>query len=256
MLYQNTGNHRVPNSGTPRTQTNRKSQPVYHFSLLLPPTSPTKIPKTRTIMMENIDEQNIEQEQNPVAMFPAGNQPPKPLVVTPKEIKMNTLTPFTGDRAKLDNFLMEVEMYMWMNSSVYDTNEKKILFALSFMKDGMAGPWKQSFWNSIDFDNAQHLGSWKDFKRALRESFSLADKVGDALTKMMTEVMGTRTADEYIKDFKIWAVKSGITENIPLIEWFSHGLNTRLRDKILNLKNIPDSFNGWFIKVSKLDNQY
>ena len=157
-------------------------------------------------MMENIDKQNLIADQNPMAMFSTGNQPPEPLAVTPKEIKMNTPTLFTGDRAKLDDFLMEVEMYMWMNSSVYDTHEKKILFMLSFMKGGMAGPWKQSFWNSIDFDNAEHLGFWKDFKRALRESFSLADKVGDALTKMMTEVMGTRTTDEYIKDFKIWAV--------------------------------------------------
>ena len=73
---------------------------------------------------------------------------------------------------------------------------------------------------------------------------------------MMTEVMETRTADEYIEDFKIWAMKSRITENVPLIEWFSHGLNTRLRDKILNFKNISDSLNEWFIKASKLDNQY
>ena len=110
------------------------------ISLLLPPASPTEIPETRTIMMENIDKQNLEQEQNPVAMFPTGNQPPKPPVVTLKEIKMNTLTPFTGDRAKLDDFLMEVKMYMWMNSGVYDMHEKKILFVLSFMKDGTAGP--------------------------------------------------------------------------------------------------------------------
>ena len=132
------------------------------ISLLQPPFTPTKIPKeTRTIYMENID------KQNPMTMFPTGNQPPEPLAVISKEIKMNTPTPFTGDKAKLNNFLMEVKMYMWMNSSVYDMHEKKILFMLSFMKDGTAGPWKQSFWNSIDFDNAQDLGSWRDFKRAL-----------------------------------------------------------------------------------------
>ena len=109
--------------------------------------------------MENINEQNLKQEQNPMARFSTGNQPPEPPVIVLKEIKMNTLTPFTGDRMKLDDFLMEVKMYMQMNSSVYDTHKKKNLFALSFMKDGMAGPWKQSFWNSIDFDNAQDLGS-------------------------------------------------------------------------------------------------
>ena len=53
----------------------------------------------------------------------------------PKEIKINTLTPFSEERKKLNNFLLEVEMYQMMNNRVYDTNRKKIIFALSFMKD-------------------------------------------------------------------------------------------------------------------------
>ena len=52
-----------------------------------------------------------------------------------KEIKMNPPTPFTGERKKLDNFLLEIEIYLKMNDSVYDTDEKKIMFALSYMKE-------------------------------------------------------------------------------------------------------------------------
>ena len=55
-----------------------------------------------------------------------------------KEIKMNTLTPFSGEQKKLDNFLLKVEMYQMMNDRVYNTDRKKIIFALSFMKDGVA----------------------------------------------------------------------------------------------------------------------
>ena len=63
-----------------------------------------------------------------------------------KEIKMNTLTPFTGKREKLEEFLIELKMYLAMNAELYNTDQWKIIFALSFMKEGMAGSWKQSFW--------------------------------------------------------------------------------------------------------------
>jgi len=62
-----------------------------------------------------------------------------------KEIKMNTPTLFSGEQKKLNNFLLEVEMYQMMNSKVYDTDQKKIIFALSFMKEGVAKMWKQSW---------------------------------------------------------------------------------------------------------------
>ena len=80
----------------------------------------------------------------------------------PKEIKMNTLTFFSGEQKKLDNFLLEVEMYQMMNK-IYDTDWKKIIFALSFMKDGVAEMWKQSWWKQHTADNAI-FGIWKEFK--------------------------------------------------------------------------------------------
>jgi len=70
------------------------------------------------------------------------------------------------------------------------------------MKDGTAGSWKQSFWTQARENN--NLGTWDEFKRALRESFSAPDREGDAVTKMETETMSGQTADEYIKRFKIY----------------------------------------------------
>ena len=63
-----------------------------------------------------------------------------------KEIKMNTPTPFTGKREKLEEFLIELEMYLAMNADIYNTDQRRIIFALSFMKEGTAGSWKQSYW--------------------------------------------------------------------------------------------------------------
>ena len=142
-------------------------------------------------------------------------------------------TPFTGDRKKLEEFLIETDMYLTMNEDTYNNESWQIIFALSFMKDGTAGSWKQSFWTQARENN--NLGTWDEFKRALRESFSAPDKEGDAVTKMETETMSGQTADEYIEWFKIYAAESKVTQDRPLVEWFIKGLNTPLLDRILNL---------------------
>ena len=35
---------------------------------------------------------------------------------------------------------MEVEMYIQINNEIYDTDKKKIIFALSYMKEGTTAP--------------------------------------------------------------------------------------------------------------------
>ena len=63
-----------------------------------------------------------------------------------KEIKLGSSTPYDGDQDLLNDFLIEVEMYIQINDEIYDTDKKKIIFALSYMKEGTATPWKQNVW--------------------------------------------------------------------------------------------------------------
>ena len=93
---------------------------------------------------------------------PPPQQPPSVSMPSFKEIKMSTPTPFMGDRMKFNNFLMKVEMYLKINKEIYNTDMKKIIFTLSYMKEGTAGLWKQSYWsNAIAMNNME---SWNLFK--------------------------------------------------------------------------------------------
>ena len=56
-----------------------------------------------------------------------------------REIKIRIPTDFTRDHTKTSKFLSEVSLYLKVNSAIYDTDEKKIVFALSFMNGGTAG---------------------------------------------------------------------------------------------------------------------
>jgi len=54
----------------------------------------------------------------------------------PCDIKMVA----TSDRKKLEEFLIETDMYLTMNEDTYNNDNRQIIFTLSFMKDGTAGP--------------------------------------------------------------------------------------------------------------------
>jgi len=107
--------------------------------------------------------EHVEPEQALPPPAPPAN--PVPLITvntTQKEVKMNTPTSFTGDRKKLEEFLIETDMYLTMNEDTYNNDNWQIIFTLSFMKDGTAGSWKQSFWTQARESN--NLGTWDQFK--------------------------------------------------------------------------------------------
>ena len=76
--------------------------------------------------------------------------------------------PFTGDPEKTRMFLQDVELYIRINSALYDTDEKKIIFALSFMKGGTAVGWSKSYINAALA--ASNFGTWDNFKKEVEKA--------------------------------------------------------------------------------------
>ena len=62
-----------------------------------------------------------------------------------REKNINKPTPFTGDRKKVETFIQECKMYLWINRYIYEDDEDKIAFVLSFMNEKEALCWKQTF---------------------------------------------------------------------------------------------------------------
>jgi hypothetical protein len=62
------------------------------------------------------------------------------------ELKLHQPSEFTGKKDDLKYFLQKVRMYLLVNKKNYDDDEKKILYALSFFKEGTeAGSWSREF---------------------------------------------------------------------------------------------------------------
>ena len=59
----------------------------------------------------------------------------------PKPPKIAVPTPFSGSQDNLDRFKAECWVYLAMRHAEFPDNRSKILFVLSYMKGGTAGPW-------------------------------------------------------------------------------------------------------------------
>jgi hypothetical protein len=106
------------------------------------------------------------------------------MTTTAKEVKLRAPTDFHRARELTTKFLQEVEMYMRANAEIYNTEEKKVLFALSFMNGGVAGSWKQG--KTAVYLNTGNFGTFDEFKQAVKTAFTPIDDEGVAKTELRT----------------------------------------------------------------------
>ncbi|EPQ49712.1 hypothetical protein GLOTRDRAFT_16209, partial [Gloeophyllum trabeum ATCC 11539] len=156
---------------------------------------------------------------------------------------------FNGDRKKTRTFYLATQLYMMANKHIYDTDEKKITFFISFLKEGTAGPWAEAEMTKA-FTNDQGFGTWEAFTTRFLNAFTEADTAGDARAKLRV-LRQTATADEYIAEFRMLTARCGITEDVSLIEYFQEGLQNKLVEKVYGMEHMPKTIDEWYEATSR-----
>jgi hypothetical protein len=151
-------------------------------------------------------------------------------------------------------FLQEVKMYMRTNAEIYNTEEKKVLFALSFMNGGVAGSWKQG--KTAAYLKAGNFGTFDEFKQAVQTAFTPIDDKGVAKTELHTLQQGDKRIEKYIAQFMIIAAHTGLTEDSVLIEYFINGLHPKLMEHVYTMEKPPTTLEGWMRAASLFDGNW
>ena len=72
----------------------------------------------------------------------------------------------------MSSFLQDVDLYFIMNSHIYNTDDKKIIFILLFLTDGATWTWKELFLiEKAKKDGGYNLGTATTFTTALKDAF-------------------------------------------------------------------------------------
>ena len=136
-----------------------------------------------------------------------------------QEIKLGKIKKFDGNA---DEFLGMLLATFEMNGYIYDTDCKKIIFALTNMEGGTAGPWRQI--KLLGYFNRTNTGfpSWKDFQELMRTTFIAVDVHNVAQLSM--EHLRQKTDEMVAQDntkFRILASKTGIMDQEVLINYYA-----------------------------------
>jgi hypothetical protein len=166
---------------------------------------------------------------------------------------MNKLTPFTGDRTKIRQFFQDCLGYLDMNQSIYNTNQLKIGFILSYMNDGEAANRKEYYLNTLEDPNTgmPNFPTLITFLADVRKAFRAIDRVQDAVNRLETLRQGKKTAEELNTEFLQIVGQAGMDRKTPsdhlyLIGYYRKTLEPRLSPESYSATMYPRQLmDGW-----------
>ena len=161
---------------------------------------------------------------------------------TLKEVKFGIPKPFSGKRGDLKKFLRTCRMYLQTNSEMYNTDERKIVFVLSFMTENDTANWKDQWLDELEEESTQmkssklNFGTYDDFLELLKKDFAEYDAPGDALDEMKSLRYDPKTSiDDHISRFKGLMTRTGMKESLSIIDMFRETLLVNLQRKVMLL---------------------
>ena len=97
-------------------------------------TAPVDSEPDEKIVDNTTEQRNTEPELEINMVQPDTVMQPPTTQLKPIKLKINPLKPFSGKRDEFDKFLQDVTLYLELNDEIYNSNKKKIVYALSFSK--------------------------------------------------------------------------------------------------------------------------
>jgi hypothetical protein len=171
--------------------------------------------------------------------------------------KLNMPKPFTGKRQDYKKFMQDVLLYIRINHKIYETDEDKIIFTLSFFNDSDAATWKEQWVEEKFKQDPVNFGNWNDFANALNTAFLPYDAPGDALDEMKNMKLGDGSIENHVSNFKMAVTRSGLDkDSSAVVDYFRDSLTIPLQKRIMTLENPPTTLDKWCEWAMKMDNNY
>ena len=180
----------------------------------------------------------------------------------PDEIKLSPPKYFEGNKAKLLTFERQLAIYFAghpkkFGDDVCNTDQNKILFALSYMRGGRAEQWANAFIDEAITTNS--WGTWDQFRSRLERSFRDANEALSAQHRLQTTKQGSRPVEDYFIAFDADVRLAGYDEKTHagvLISYLEQNLAPPLVDRIYTINPLPTTYQEWKRKAISLDQLY
>lgn len=160
---------------------------------------------------------------------------------------------FTGKN--YNSWMMKVDLYICANKRDLPDDERKILFALSFMTEGMPEQWARNFVDWVIKEKEENFGTWADFKKKLGASFEDKAKAKNACAALHILKQGSWTANEFFLQFELLRHEAGIKDEGELINLLETGAVDKgiIRQIYSTNTELPNDYEDWKKKTILID---
>ena len=190
-----------------------------------------------------------------------GSKAAKSEIVTTKSLKLATPTVFTGDRKKLDTFLLQLNLYFKFNQSSFATNADRVQYAAYYLQ-GEAEEWFRPYLQEYtdsedDLSQAEEstrrmFASFTRFKSEIRMMFGDIDRERTAERDLL-KLRQTKSTADYTAHFTRLSAATN-WEDAALTATFYAGLKDGVKDEITRGER-PDNLRAMTIMAIRIDNR-
>ena len=157
-----------------------------------------------------------------------------------------TLREYKGGKDYQD-FKRECLLYILANKRAFPSYKKKILFVLSYLKEGTAAAWAENWvaQHTDNDDNIYCLDTFQDFMNQLGKSFEDPSKKETAIQKLRQLKQGSKSADVFFQQFEILKTKAGLKDKVydtVLIDLLQYLLNTEVLRQLIHIYPVPTTY--------------
>jgi Retrotransposon gag protein len=152
--------------------------------------------------------------------------------------------------------MQDVFVYLKVNRLIYDNDEKKISFILSYLADGDAAVWKQQFIQTKIKESVEaktdepSWGNYKEFVEALKKMFQPYNELAEALEDMKKLRLGDGSITEHNLKFQLLVSQTGMEDSPVLMDLYREMLPWGLQSPIIQSEHPPKTLEEWYTKAT------
>jgi hypothetical protein len=136
-----------------------------------------------------------------------------PAPATSRPLKLPLPDLFEGDVIKTLVWLQNIDQYFKGRGGEFQTDEHKIIFALSLVKDKtLAGEWKYQMLAKEKRDGKAVWDAYAAFTAAVEAQFKDHNSENSATLALQKIQQGRRNVDVYVAEFKSLAIKTKLND--------------------------------------------
>jgi len=192
----------------------------------------------------------------PSVLSPPVSLPPA-LPVRQTHPKLSCPLDFNGERHNGRAFLNSCSLYIRLALEQFHNEQERILWALTFFKEGRAAKWSENVFRQVD-TGVFPIQTWGDFEQQFRLHFFPANTETDAINALegTSYHQGNWMVDDYLDSFQALVSNMGYTDPRTLVVKFRQGLRLGIQNQIATMpygRPADTNPDAWYRAARRID---